>query len=201
MSAAVKRNRARVFLILTLFAIAVAISFLWPKPDVVYQGKPISEWLKHLETDSLRAKSEAVEVLMRADATVAPALLEGLHRRESGLYRAAWARLPKFVQRRLTPPADYALLNHRCALVLGYIEPASVETVRGLRWALATDDETLTVFAAQALRMIAERESGESAELRKTLPDLRRVLGTSKEPNHAEQVTRAVASIERLGNF
>ena len=201
MNAAAKRNCPKLFLILALFAIAMAVSFIWPRPDVVFQGKPMSQWLKHLETDSSRARSEALEALIHADPTAAPALLEGLHRRESGLYRAAWAPLPKFVQRRLTPPADYSLLNHRCALVLGYIQPASPETVRGLRRALATNNETLTIFAAQALRMIAEREDGPTEELREALRDLRRVLGTSKEPNHAEQVTRAVASIERLGDF
>jgi len=191
------RHRKKLVLMLALLLTASALWFAWPRSEVVYQGKPMSQWLRELETDSIRAKSEAVDALCHADPVVSQALLDGLQRRDSRAYRAAWPHLPTFIQRRLTPPADYTLLHHRCAFVLGYIEPTSPKVVRGLRRALATDDDTLTTFAAQALRMIAEKDAGAIPALRSALPDLRRLLGTRKD--EGEQVERAVESIERRG--
>lgn len=190
-------HHKKLFLMLALLLTASALWFAWPHPDVIYQGKPMSQWLRELETDSIRAKSEAVDTLWHAGPVVVPALLDGLKRRASRAYRAAWPHLPAFIQRRLTPPANYELLHHRCALILGQIAPASPQVVRELRRALVTDDDTLTTFAAQALRMIAERETGAAAELQSALPDLRRLLTTRKDEH--EQVARAVASIERRG--
>ena len=153
--------------------------------------------MRELETDSSRAKSEACDTLCHAGPVAVPALLDGLKKRESRGYRAVWSNLPAVIQSRLTPPPDYSLLHHRCAIVLGHIEPTSPEVVRGLRRALATKDDTLTTFAAQALRMIAERDNHVTAELRIALPELRRLLGTRKDVD--EQVARAIANIERRG--
>jgi hypothetical protein len=157
----------------------------------------MSQWLKELETDSARARSEAVETLCQAGPVTAPALLAGLRKRDLPAYRSVWLHLPTFIQKRLGPPADYSLLHHRCAYVLGYIEPSSPRIVQGLRLALASDDDTLKTFAAQALRMIAERDEHVTAQLQGALPELRRPLGTRKDDG--EQVARAVASIERKG--
>src|SRR5438105_3259830 len=108
------RRGKKLFLIPALLFTALALWLAWPRPEATYQGKPMSEWLRELETGSLRAKSEAVDILCHAGAAVSPALLNGLQRRDSRAYRAAWPHLPTFIQRRLTPPADYSLLRHRC---------------------------------------------------------------------------------------
>jgi hypothetical protein len=57
---------------------------------------------------------------------------------------------------------------------------------------LATDN---SILAAQALRMIAERQTGAIPELQSALPELRRLLG--RPDDNGAQVARAVASIER----
>jgi len=75
--------------------------------------------------------------------------------------------------------------------------PASPEVMHELRRALTTGDDALTAFAALALRMIAERETGAAPALQSALPDLRRLLITRKDGH--EQVARAIASIERRG--
>jgi hypothetical protein len=190
-----KRHCKTLLLTLALLITAAALWFAWPRPDALYQGKPMSQWLRELQTDSIRAKSEACDVLCHAGPVAIPALLEGLHRKDSDAYRAIWPRLPTFIQKQLTPPADYTLLNSRCAFVLGYIEPSSPEAVRSLRRALAAEEDTLITFAAQALRLIAERDGHLTPELRRALPELRRLLGTRKD--EGEQVARAIASLEK----
>jgi hypothetical protein len=189
-----KQHRKKLLLTLALLLTAAGLWFARPRPDPIYQGKPMSQWLRELETDSIRAKSEAVDTLVHADPVVVPALLDGLRRRDSRVLRAAWLRMPTFIQRRLTPPRDYTLLHSRCVFLLGYIAPASPEVVRDLRCALASDEEGLPTLAAQALRMIADREAGGTPELRKALPDLRRLLTTRKDVH--EQFARAAASID-----
>lgn len=47
-------------LTLTVLLVASALWLAWPRPEVTYQGKPMSQWLRELEPDSIRAKSEAV---------------------------------------------------------------------------------------------------------------------------------------------
>src|SRR5437588_2403615 len=96
------RSRKKLVLILGLLLTVSILWFVWPRPEVTYQGKPMSEWLRELETDSIRAKSEAVDTLLHADPMVVPALLDGLHKSNSRLYRGAWPHLPVFLQRRLT---------------------------------------------------------------------------------------------------
>ncbi len=70
------RRRKKLFLILGLLLTVSILWFVWPRPQVTYQGKPMSEWLRELETDSIRAKSEAVDTLLHADPVVVPALLD-----------------------------------------------------------------------------------------------------------------------------
>jgi hypothetical protein len=154
-------------------------------------------WLTVVGSDPAGTDGATCRALCQAGPTIIPSLVEGLHRRDSSrLYVALWPRLPGSVQKRLPYPANWRQLRLYCAFILGYIAPSTPQAVHELRRALSTGDNTLTAFAAQALRMMADREPRTTTELAKALPELRAVVASKADERG--YVARAILSIERI---
>jgi hypothetical protein len=170
-------RRYKKTLLLSLLLVGAVLAFcIWLRPEPSYQGKRLDQWVSEMATDPDGSQGAACRTLCQAGPIAVPALLDGLHKKDdSRFYTALWPRLPAFLQRRLARPVTRYTLRYRCAYVLGCIEPSTPKIVRELRHALTTGDAGQTTFAAQALRMIAEREPQRIAELERSLPELRQV--------------------------
>lgn len=144
---------------------------IWHAPARSYRDKPLLQWLRELEVDPKGTDGEASRALREAGTLAVPTIITGLHE-------------------------GSADLRMRCACVLGYVQPSSPVIVRELQHSLSETNEFVVTFVAQALRMIAERDSNSqlTAELEEALPQLRQACAEGRDERG--QVGRAVAAIE-----
>lgn len=183
------------FLSAVLLAISV-LSIASIRPEASYQGRPMSQWIRELDSDG--TSGATFRALSQAGSVAVPSLLAGLNKKDDPrFYALLWPRLPAFLQRQVPPPASYRWRRIMCAYTLGHIEPATPNIVSELKRALRTGDDTLTAFAALALRIIATRDPRMIPELERALPELREAIATGRD-RHG-QVAEAVFSIERRG--
>jgi hypothetical protein len=173
-----------------------AFYFTRPPPDQMYRGKRMSQWMRNLETNS-STTDVTCRALCEGGPQVVPVVLEGLHSRDdSRFYFWLWPKLPASLQHRFPRPQYRNSYRYCCEFILGYIEPSTTPIVQELRQTLVVGDGGSARFAAQALRMIAERDPQLRAEVEKALPDLRKWAAISG-PDRG-QVVRSIKVIESL---
>jgi hypothetical protein len=191
-----KRYRIWRLIVLAMLLGIGAVYFMWPPPDQVYRGKRMSQWMRELERDP-STESVTCRALSEGGSQVVPMVVEGLHSRDdSRLYFWLWPKLPISLQNRFPRPQYRNSYRYCCEYILGKIEPSTPDIVRELRQTLRVGDSGSARFAAQALRMIAEREPRMRGEVAKALPDLRKWAAISGA--HTNQVVRSIQIIEGL---
>jgi hypothetical protein len=179
-------------------AIIVASAFYlsWPEPEAIYRGKRMSVWMRDLRWDP-STDGAVCRALCEGGAPVVPMVVKGLNARDdSRFYFWLWPKLPRSLQHRFAPPQRRNCCRYCCAFILGCIEPSTTKIVRNLRQAFISADGGEARFTAQALRMIAQRDSGLREELQMALPDLRRWAAIHGP--HTDQVIRSISVIEGL---
>lgn len=179
-----------------LAAVLLAISALCIasiRPEASYQGKPMSQWVRELDS----ADSGTCRAFSQAGSLAVPSLLAGLNKKDDPRFYAwLWPRMPAFLQRQVPRPAGYRCRRIMCAYTLGHIEPSTPNIVSELRRALTTGDRTLTEFAGLALRLIATRDPRMIPELERALPELREAIAAGKDSSPNRQLAETVFSIE-----
>jgi hypothetical protein len=186
-----------VVLLLICLAGFVALGLFSSHRDPIHEGKRISTWLKELETDREGTQSHVCDVLRRAGPAAVPSLVRGMNGKDdSRLYFWLWPKLPAFMQLHFERPRQRVTFRRMCAYVLGRVEPSSRDIVEALQSALSSEDPWLVEFAAQALRMILEREPWLLSEVAPAMPQLRRLAAQPGETNF--QAKRVLQTIEFL---
>jgi hypothetical protein len=178
-------------------AAAITIGLVPSHRDPIHEGRRISAWINELETDREGTQSDACHALCRAGPIAVPRLVRGLHTKDdSRFYFWLWPKLPAFVQQFFERPRQRVTFRNACAYVLGRIEPSSREIVGELQKALSGEEPWLVEFAAQALRMILEREPWRLSEVEPAIPRLRELGAQPGETNF--QVRRTLHTVDFL---
>ena len=173
---------------LGIVLLAVIVSLGWQAlrraMEPAYEGRPISHWLaeaaRHPEPAvSSGASNDVIRILVNPkgllqDPRAVPYLMDTLARQDSAFsksYARLWPGLPRFWQKRLSPPAHAAYGRRYAAFILRFYESSARAAVPALIRTLRDTDAPVRTHAAGSLASLGEGNPAAMAGLMSTLND------------------------------
>lgn len=162
-SIGVMKRRSKMLFAVLLAAPAIATCFLiWTshsKPEPVYKGKRMREWIAALGNNSLDTFTlEREFAAMKPDPT--PYLIRALNKQRSPwdtAYAAVHPKLPTRIRNRLPAPCDAVMVRCNAINVLGYISTNVTPVIPALIAALKDREGKVRLAASGALGSVRRR--------------------------------------------
>jgi len=133
----------------------IAFWLITLEPEQVYQGQPLSFWLREFETKpGGREYLNATQALTHFSPLAAPYLARLLNRHESKLLAAIREKLPNRIGQILTPKLDPMVIRFRSFLLLKQLGPNARQAIPELTRLLRSHSDETRRRAAEVLGSI-----------------------------------------------
>jgi hypothetical protein len=151
---------------------------LWESREPVYDGKPISYWLRQppgppTPFSGAFRPPEVPEALL-ADSNAVPRLVKGLGRQETPLdkaYSNVWQRITPSIQRRLPQPVDAVRVRATAAHLLADMGALAKPAIQALVRALQDNSPLVRSAAATPLGLLGPGDETVYSALKAALRD------------------------------